>query len=352
MKAEQCALIQRDCREVAADFRALEALRDSRVLVTGGTGFLGAWLAELTACLNDQHGFNTRLILLSSRASAFGERLPHLAQRPDIELMECDARHVVEFPEDVNWVIHAACSPDSRVHVSDPLKTIDVLVNGTSAVLSAAARLPRLRNILYVSSGLVYGTQPQELPGISEEFWGALSPNSVAAVYAEGKRCAETLCAAARNVYRLPIVIARPFTYIGPYQSLDKPWAVNNFLRDALLGGPIRILGDPETVRSFLYASDMAFWLYRMLVKGGDGQCFNVGSAMGVTLHELARKIAEQVPGGSDITLPKLSSKAPAGPRFVPDTARAQNELGLRVSVDLDEAIRRTLAWNQLEQPS
>ncbi len=344
-------MMQRDCRETLAEgHRALEPLRDSRVLITGGTGFLGTWLTEMTACLNDLYGFNTRLLLASNRASSFKDRMPHLAARPDVHLMECDVRHIVDLPEDVAWVIHAACSPDSRVHVSDPLRTIDVLVNGTAALLSAAARLPNLRNILHVSSGWVYGAQPQELLRIPEDFWGALSPTSVSAAYAEGKRCAETVCAAYRNQQRLPMVTARPFTFIGPCQALDKPWAVNNFLRDALLGGPIRILGDPQTVRSFLYASDMAFWMFRALACGKDGQCFNIGSPEGTTLHELALKIAAQVSGGLEITLPNLSAKACPGPRFVPDTARAQESLGLKPTVGLDEAIRRTLAWNQWEQ--
>ena len=348
MTSEQQAHIARDCQEVLAEgHRTLEPLRNSRVLITGGTGFLGTWLAELASHLNDSYQFNINLILLSSHAQAFAERAPALVSRRDVVLIEGDVRHAVEIPDDVSWIVHAASSPDSRLHVSDPLRTIDVSVNGTTTLLAAAARLPNLKKILHISSGLVYGAQPSDVPGIAEDSWGALAPCALGSVYAEAKRCAETVCTAYRNEQRLPIVTARPFAYIGSHQLLDKPWAVNNFLHDALLGGPIRILGDPNTVRSYLYASDMAFWIWSMLANGSDGQSFNVGSPQAVTLRELAEKIGSLFPQKIPVSLPHLHKDACPGARFVPDVTRAQTGLGLRVSVDLDAAVRRTLSWHQ-----
>ena len=348
MSSERNELIRRDCSEILAiGYRSLEALRGSSVLVTGGTGFLGAWLAEMIAVLNDKYNFGTKLYLLSTHASTFGDKAPHLALRNDVDLIERDVRYIVEIPEDVNFIIHAASSPDSRLHASDPIKVIDVTVNGTLAVLTAAARLPKLKKVLNISSGLVYGSQPWELEGIPESFWGSLDPSSVGSVYAEAKRCAETVCAAGANEHRLPIVNARPFAYIGPYQLLDKPWAINNFLRDALLGGPIRILGDSKTVRSYLYASDMTFWLLRVLVDGKVGQNFNIGSPHGVTLLELAETIASVSADRIEIKLPLSQEKARPKTRFVPDTSLVESSLGLTATVDLNKAISRTLAWNR-----
>ncbi len=340
--------IEQDFRDLFADgARELEPLRDSTILVTGGTGFLGTWLAELIAFANDHFAFNTRIVLLSSRAGTFRDRVPHLAGRGDVTAIERDIRHLVDIPEDVAWIVHAACSPDSRLHASDPLRTIDVIVNGTATLLATAARLPALRNVVNVSSGWVYGHAASCEEGLSERSWGALDPAAMASVYAEAKRCAEALCAAYRSGHRLPIVTVRPFAYLGPYQLLDKPWAVNNFLRDALRGGPIRILGDPGTVRSYLYASDMAYWTLRGLVAGKSGQAFNIGSPHGVTLHDLARAIAAQCPRPVEIALPTLPKDALAGARFVPDVRAAQSALGVRVTVDLDTAIGRTLRWHQ-----
>ncbi len=346
MTPEQKALIHKDCSDVLTHGHAeLQALRGNHILITGGTGFLGTWISELVAFLNDNYGFGIRLTLLSTHANSFGDKAMHLAMRDDIALVERDIRNIFEIHEEVNGIIHAACSPDSRLHVSDPLRTIDVIVNGTSALLAAAARLPNLKKVVNISSGLVYGSQPFEIERISEGFWGTMAPDLVGSVYAEAKRCAETVCAAYRNGQRLPIVNVRPFAYIGPYQLLDKPWAINNFLRDALLGGPIRILGDEQTTRSYLYASDMAFWILKILAEGQSGQSFNVGSSQGITLLELAKTIASSV--GEGIEIRKSLIHKDSRSRFVPDISLAEASLGLRPTVPLDEAIKRTCLWNR-----
>ena len=348
MNVDRRTLVARDCEEALAGMsRALEPLKNDRILITGGTGFIGTWLAEMLAFLNDNHGFSVRMLLSSKKAQAFREKAPHLAERKDVELLEMDVRRTVELPEDVNRIIHAACSPDSRLHASDPITVIDVVVNGTATLLAAAARLPELKMVLNVSSGWVYGSQPVEHGGISESSWGSLDPHAIASVYPEAKRCGETVCAAYANGYRLPIVNARPFAYVGPYQLLDKPWAVNNFFRDAMLGGPIRILGNPETVRSYLYASDMACWLLKILTNGKSGQSYNVGSPQGVTLRELAKIIAEHCPNTVEIQSQQLGKKIQPSSTFVPDTSLAESELHLRDTVDLRDAIGRTIAWNR-----
>ena len=157
----------------------------------------------------------------------------------------------------------------------------------------------------------------------------------------------ETLCAVYRNQHRLPIINARPFAFIGPYQLLDRPWAINNFIRDSLLGGPIRILGDGETVRSYMYPSDMAWWLLRILVQGTSGTSYNVGSPHGVTLQELAEKIAGHFPVRPKILSRLSSDKSLRRSKFVPDVNLAKNTLDLCINVDLDSAIKRTIMWNR-----
>ncbi len=348
MRSELMAIIHEDCERVtAAGLSGIEALQGTCLLVTGGTGFVGTWIAELITFLNDRHGWDTHVILLSSRANDFRSKAPHLAMRPDITLLERDVRGLFEIPEEVEWIVHAAGSPDNRLHASDPVQTIGVIVQGTEAVLSAAARLPRLRRLLNISSGLVYGSQPWDLPAIPETFRGGLESNAVGSAYAEAKRLAETLCAAYRNQHRLSIVNARPFAFIGPYQLLDRPWAINNFVRDSLLGGPIRIQGDGETVRSYMYPSDMAWWLLHILVQGASGATYNVGSPHGVTLRQVAERVAYFSTTTPEILMRQSRAVAPRS-IFVPDVELAQRSLGLTVTVDLDTAIQRTLSWNRL----
>lgn len=337
--------LRADCQTAITDIAKLEKLRGQSLLVTGGTGFVGTWIAEMVACLNDIHGFGIELSLMSPSAGTLAERAPHLASRGDVRLIEQDVRDMTALPDGVTYVIHAAGTPDNRVHVTDPLRTMSVIAQGTSAVLHAAAGSPSLRKVLNVSSGLVYGAQPLDMVGVPETHAGGPRPDSISSVYAEAKRYAEAEAAAWRSQAKLPVVTARPFAFIGPYQGLDKPWAVNNFLRDALLCVPIRILGDAETVRSYMYPSDMAFWLLVILTEGVPGTAYNVGSPDGIALGSLAERVAASMPSPPEIVCRPLGE--PRTTRFVPDVSRAESLLGLTVTVGLDEAIRRTLDWHR-----
>jgi len=339
-------LIQEDCRLVTTGQPgSLEALRHRTLLITGGTGFVGTWIAELITFLNDTQNLGVRLLLLSSHANDFAAKAPELAARTDIQLIKRDVRGLFEITPEVEYIIHAAGNPDHRMHATDPISTMNVIAQGTGAVLQAALTLPNLRGLLYISSGLVYGQQPWELAQLPESYTGAIAHSSSSACYAEAKRFAEMLCDAYRRQSRLPIVIARPFAFIGPYQLLDRPWAINNFIRDCLMGGPIRILGDGSTVRSYMYPSDMAYWLLRILLDGAIGTCYNVGSPHGISLAKVAERIALYSQKRPEILFNQARESQSS--RFVPDTSLASRTLGLHLTVDIDTAIQRTLLWNQ-----
>ncbi len=339
-------MIADDCCHVLSEQPGgLESLREGVLLVTGGTGCMGTWLAEMVTCLNDRHRFNLRLLLLSQEASRLTSRAPHLVRRKDIEIIRQDVLDIVELPDDVTWIIHAAADPDSRTHATDPLRTLRVNIRGTDAMLQAATRLDNLHKILHVSSGLVYGQQPHDLPAIPEDFIGNLDCAAPSQAYAEAKRAAEMICAAYRTQMRLPIVTVRPFAFLGPYQKPDRVWAANSFLRDSLRGGPIRIQGDGQSVRSYMYPADMALWLLTILAKGAVGAAYNLGSPHGITLMELARKIVSLSARPVEIVTRTLGSNAPAANRFVPDITLARESLGLDIKTDLDATIRLALHW-------
>jgi dTDP-glucose 4,6-dehydratase len=338
--------IRNECSEVVdKSVSFLNDLRSEVVLVSGGTGFVGTWIAELISYLNDNHSFKTKLILLAKNVNDFDSKASHLSRRQDVTLIENDVRNLMDIPETVTYIVHAAANPDNRQHSSDPIRTMEVISKGTEAVLSAASRLGNIKKILNISSGQVYGPQPYALEQIPETYLGGPLCDSIVSVYPEAKRYGETLCLAYRNQFKLPIVTARPFAFIGPYQLLDKPWAINNFMRDSLLGGTIHIHGNDNTVRSYMYASDMAFWFLRILAAGKIGAAYNVGSSKGITLLDLAKKIAAKYPNKIDIIHDMPPNRIADKSRFVPDTSSAEQSLNLSVSVEMDEAIKRTINW-------
>jgi dTDP-glucose 4,6-dehydratase len=127
--------------------------------------------------------------------------------------------------------------------------------------------------------------------------------------------------------------------------QLDAHFAIGNFIGDRLHDRPIRVQGDGSPVRSYLYASDLMVWLWTILFRGQSCRAYNVGSEEALNIATLAREVAAALPPAVDVDI--ASTAAPGAPvhRYVPSTARAREELGLRAEVPLREAIRRTHAW-------
>jgi nucleoside-diphosphate-sugar epimerase len=327
---------------------SLAALQNDVVVITGGTGFIGTWLTGLIAYLNDYHAFNTRVILIAKNINHFKATRPQLANRKDVRLIAADVRYLIELPTETNWLVHAAGTPNNRFHATYPLESMSTIATGTYSVLRTVERCSNFKMLLNLSSGLIYGSQPAKQASMDENFMGAPKCGTASSAYAEAKRYAETLCQASRSQARIPVVTARPFAFMGPYQSLEAPWALNNFIKDALSGHEIRVLGDGKTVRSYMYASDLAFWLLTILSRGQSGEVYNVGSPEPVTLAKLARMVANQFDFNLEIKLRTSETTELQNSRFVPDVTRAQNKFQLALTVDLLTAIKRTIAWNQL----
>lgn len=341
-------IVFEDCKTSCVEIESFSILDNQSILITGGTGFVGKWIAEMVSYINAESNVNIKLYLLGRDIVKFKEEVPHLAEKSFINFIEQDVRYLHDLPNDLNYIIHAAGSPDNREHVSDPLKTIETFYKGTQSLLDAASRIQDLKKIVHLSSHQVYGKNETEQL-ISENSFGPFEALNIANCYAESKRIAETLCSYYKNNLRLPIIILRPFAFIGPYQDIEKPWAINSFIRDAILGGPIRIVGNGLTERSYLYASDMAYCILKSLIDGKIGEIYNLGSSTPISLNELAIKIQNQ--SGSKMEILSRSSKDYFSvSKLVPNTDKIKKELHFKEVFTIDEAINRTILWNQLKR--
>jgi nucleoside-diphosphate-sugar epimerase len=338
-----------DCKKSCVEGGSFSFLNGQSIFVTGGTGFIGKWISEMVSYINLTYKLNIKLYLLGRDILKFKEEVPHLAENSFINLIEQDVRYLYDLPSDVNYIIHAAGSPDNREHVSDPLKTIETLYKGTLTLLDAASRLQNLKKIIHLSSHQVYGKNEGE-QNITENSFGSFEALNVSNCYAESKRIAETICSYYKNNLRLPIIILRPFAFIGPYQDIEKPWAINSFIRDAILGGPIRILGNGLTERSYLYASDMAFCILKTLVDGKIGEIYNLGSNSPITLNELASKVKNHSTSKIEILSKSSKENYLNASKLVPNTNKLSNELNFKEIFTIDDAISRTMLWNQAKK--
>ena len=351
MKSPAEELVFEDCARVAQEeIASLDALRKSTILISGGSGFMGCWLCEMANFLNEAHDAAIRVYVVARDKEKFGEKIGHIASRPWLEFIRCDVRNLVDLPRDVNYVIHAAATPDNRVHTSNPIETMVTIAEGTGALLKAADRVSNLRMLVNISSASVYGSQPPSLERIPEDYQGAPEGGDAGSAYGEAKRYAETLCTAARSEARLPVVTLRPFAFLGAYQPLDAPWAINNFMSDALSERSIRILGDGKTVRSLMYGADMALWILKIMTRTRTGRVYNLGSDQGITLDRLAWMVAKQFRPEPEIIL--NASMAGTVPRsvLVPDIGLAKRDFGLTLYTDVETAIKRTIQWHRLGQ--
>jgi dTDP-glucose 4,6-dehydratase len=164
--------------------------------------------------------------------------------------------------------------------------------------------------------------------------------------YGEGKRAAELLCAIYHRKHGIETKIARCFAFVGPYLPLDAHFAIGNFIRDALQGGPIRVKGDGRPYRSYLYAADLAIWLWTILMKGAPCRPYNVGSEEALTVAQVAMCVSAQA-GGIPIDIAERSENSAPRRRYVPATGRVREDLKLRPSLPLEMAVARTLAWHK-----
>ena len=343
-------------------------LRGARLFITGGTGFFGTWLLESLVAACDRLEIPVEACVLTRSPERFRCRSPHLAEHRAIRLHRGDVRDF-EFPEgEFTHCIHAAFP--SGAPPADADETASLVIDGTRRVLELAERA-KIERLLFISSGAVYASQNltlstqadrcavvtnhsaqnlrREAPDSSQLAGGRHAEracqNHARAAYSEGKRLAEELCRDQADRGVMLLKIARCFAFVGPHLPLDAHFAIGNFIRDALRGGPIRVRGDGTTIRSYLYAADLAVWLWTILTADVPDDTFDVGSPEPITMAELARLVVREVSPGAEIVQERTPEQGTAVDRYVPDVVCARASLGLLPRIALPEAIRRTAAW-------
>jgi UDP-glucuronate decarboxylase len=305
---------------------------EQRILVTGGSGFLGSHLCERLLV----EGAN--VICVDNFFSGARSNVEHLLDRKRFELI----RHDVTFPLyiEVDQIYNLAC-PASPIHYQrDPVQTTKTSVHGAINMLGLAKRVRA--KILQASTSEIYGdpeTHPQ-----TEEYWGNVNPIGLRSCYDEGKRCAETLFFDYWRQHKLPIKVARIFNTYGPRMHPNDGRVVSNFIVQALLGHDITIYGDGSQTRSFCYVDDLIDGLVRLMASTDDVTGpINIGNPTEFTILELAKQVIEIVGSSSRIVNRPLPADDPRQRR--PDVSKAQDVLGWSPCTPLAEGLKRTITY-------
>jgi nucleoside-diphosphate-sugar epimerase len=343
----QPSLFTSDLEHVLAHTRDdWKELRGQRLFLTGGTGFFGMWLIESFLWANEILNLGAEIHVLSRDPGAFQRRMPHLAGQAGLGL-HAGSMDRFEFPPgEFSHVIHAATESHDSPQAEERLAAFERELQGIHRVLVFAKHCGA-RRLLLTSSGAVYGKQPAELTHIPEDYSGSFCPTDTRSGYGQAKRVSEFLAALSAQAHGFEAKIARCFAFVGPYLPLDRNFAIGNFLRDAMSGGPIVIQGDGTPYRSYLYAADLAVWLWTILFRGTSCRAYNVGSDQDVTIAGVARAVLDVVAPSAELRIMQAADPKRPAQRYVPKILRAAEELGLGVNVTLPDAVARTAAWQR-----
>jgi UDP-glucuronate decarboxylase len=304
----------------------------SKILVTGGAGFLGSHLCE--RLLADGHD----VLCVDNYFTGSKRNVAHLMGEPRFELM----RHDVTFPlyVEVEQIYNLAC-PASPIHYQhDPVQTTKTSVHGAINMLGLAKRVKA--KILQASTSEVYG-DPEVHPQ-TEDYWGHVNPIGFRSCYDEGKRCAETLFFDYRRQHDLGIKVMRIFNTYGPRMLPDDGRVVSNFIVQALRGEPITIYGDGQQTRSFCYVDDLVDAMVRLMdtpheVTGP----VNVGNPEEFTMLDLARTVIELTGARSELVFEELPVDDPR--QRQPEISLARQELGWAPTVPLEKGLALTIDY-------
>lgn len=305
---------------------------NTRVLVTGGAGFLGSHLCERLV----KDGFD--VICLDNFFTGQKRNIAHLVGNPFFEVV----RHDVTFPyyAEVDRIFNLACPASPPHYQFDPVQTTKTSVHGAINMLGLAKRV-RAR-ILQASTSEVYG-DPDVHPQ-PESYWGRVNPIGIRSCYDEGKRCAETLFFDYWRQNKVDIKVVRIFNTYGPRMHPYDGRVVSNFIVQALRGENITIFGDGSQTRSFCYVDDLidAIMLMMETPEGFTGPV-NVGNPGEFTMLQLADMVIKLADSKSRLEFQPLPQDDPRQRK--PDISLASEKLGWQPKVPLEEGIRKTIDY-------
>lgn len=324
-----------------------QRLAGRRVFLTGGTGFVGKWLLGTLIHANEILDLGCQITVLSRNPGAFLTDWPLIADQ--ISWIAGDICHLDPGSNKYDVIIHAATDVAMQIPSEDLFFSI---LEGTRRIVELARNGQPCR-LLLLSSGAVYGQIPAGMQQVPETYAGAPSSLLAESAYGEGKRVSEWLVAQAAASGFLTARIARLFSTVGPHFPLDEHFAIGNFIGNALANHKITIKGDGTPVRSYLYAADMAGWLWSLLLEETvPSLVYNVGSDQSLSILDLAKLVSQTIGSKQPLefknsqTIVELPSTRMMGSNYyVPDCRSALRDLDLPEPLGLIEAIERTAKW-------
>lgn len=340
-------VIARDVEEILARDLPWHELDGSRVLVTGASGMLPSAVVHTLLGLNDARDAGITVYGLVRNESKARGVLASVLDRDDIRLLVQDVAAPVEIEGGLDLIVHGASAARPSLHGADPVGTMRANLLGTMNLLDLAVRTGS--RFALMSSSEVYGNQPAGVTLIDEQSYGGLDILTPRACYSEGKRAAETLCAAYAHQHGVDCRIARFGHIYGPGMALDDGRVQAEFAAKVIAGKDIVLNSDGSSSRTYTYVSDAVAGMFYTLLRGQE-TAYNIADPNGlVSIRQLADRFAAARPDlGIDVRIEAVDT----GGRYAAAAALGLSStrlqaLGWRAEVDLATGIDRMLASHE-----
>jgi UDP-glucuronate decarboxylase len=352
--------LDRMCADLKEEFGVLSR---KRVLITGGAGFLGHYFVQAALYWNthiNNDGSPIHVVVFDNFVRGMPDWLSRLEGDRNLTLVRHDIRNPLPADiGDVQFVIHAASIASPTYYKRDPIGTMDANVNGLRMLLEYARDQKRkdkpVEGFLFFSSSEIYGDPtPDNIP-TPETYRGFVSCTGPRACYDEAKRYGETLCVNFAHQFDIPVKVARPFNNYGPGLKISDRRVIPDFARDIMADQDIIMLSDGSPRRTFCYSSDAVAGYYKVLLKGHQGEAYNIGvETPEISMAELAENLtafARDLFGYKGKVVCRHSEDSSYlvdNPnRRCPVITKARTHLGYNPCVALDEGLKRSLLWYQ-----
>lgn len=339
-------IISEDIEEiVAANAVDWNIFSGKRVLITGASGFLPAYLVETLLYLNRVRSLDVHVTALVRNRENFEKRFAHHLSNPNLTVLVRDVSKPIALKLPHHFIIHAASQASPKYYGVDPVGTLSANILGTMQLLELARNHPVI-SFLYFSSGEVYG-ETQNVP-TKESDYGYVDPTSVRSCYAESKRMGENMCVSWHAQYQVPAKIVRPFHTYGPGMKLDDGRVYADFVRDVIENRSIVVKSSGTALRAFCYLADATAGFFTVLLKGENGVPYNVGNAQAeISVMNLAKLLANLFPE-KQLNVIKECNPTDSGylqspiARNCPDISRIST-LGWTPRTNLTDGFKRTI---------
>jgi len=315
------------------------------ILITGATGLIGSFAADLLLYANRIENAGVEIFLLARDEGRLRERFTSSVNESRLHFIIQDIVNPLEPIPPVDYIIHAAGDGFPSAFREHPVETMTPALLGTYQLLQYA-RENALQKFIYISSGEVYGKAVGTEHAFTEKESGYLDSMNVRSCYPMAKRCAETLCVSFGEQYHIPVVIVRPSHVYGACTSTHDNRATVQFLKEAAAGNDIIMYSDGRQMRSYTYVADCVSGIFTAMLNGANGEAYNIANAVSrVTIAEFAGILADKAGKNCIVKAPDENERrehTPVG-YAVLDASKLE-QLGWRGKYDIDQGIENMLA--------